>query len=182
MNAATRFKIANATPVDCGGGRVAYIRPLTPMQMLKGIGRIPASFAETVESKMDPNLAKKAEIIARDNPDFAVRWLKCVLAESVIAVRAPDPETGKPVTDLVHLVDKPQAECAPGEISLSVFEDDSDFVNAVLDGARKLNGWTEEAAESAKPFLRGPGFAWLLKLSLASLWARSDAGDEVAAH
>ncbi len=181
MDPAIGLVIANAHAVDCGVGRVVYIKPLTPEKLIKWLGRIPPAFAKTIEAQQDPVRAKKAEVFARDNPHFAERWVKCLVAESIVAAAWPD-ENGESVIGLCAFVDKPQHECTSGEISLALFEGDAEFVNAVVAGVSKLNGWTQEAAESAKPFLQGPGLAWLLGVSIAPLLDESARRNTVTAH
>lgn len=185
IDVATALVISTATPVDCGGGRVAFIRPhLTPLQIIKWLGRIPETLNKTIEAQQDPVRQKAAEVFARENPEFSARWLKCMLAESVVALDLPYLDEGQPSRrcDRVALVDKPQSECEGLELSLSMFDEDADFVNAVLNAVNKSNGWTEEAAESGKYFLRGPGFAWLLRLTLRSLRPESAEGRQSPAH
>lgn len=173
---------AGTTPVSLPseeGKFTAHIRPVSVQACLKELGFIPDAFGATVAAAKDPIRNAQAKYFVETNPDWADKLTKLLLMGSVVAVTAPSEEG--PVTEAIKLVEKRQVDCSPGEWSIVDFVPD-EWAAAIVTAAMNLNGMTEEAAESARPFLRkrksslGIGFHW------AALWNRPADDHAGAAH
>jgi hypothetical protein len=159
MNAPVRYLEATSTPVDLGGGLVAYIRPIPAELWLLKLGHVPPAFSNTIAAQNSQTRKAEAEAFVRDNPDWAVTFATVLVTASVVAMKVPD-EKGELVTVPLTVVDAPQAECKPGEMSVGFFP--AEHLEKINTAALELNGLTTEAAEKHRPFFRGALVAvWL---------------------
>jgi hypothetical protein len=162
---ALRFALHKLRPVPLEGDRVAYLRPLTALDFAEKLGQIPSAFADTVKAAQDPVRKKAGEAFAREHPEFANNLMMLFLG-SLVAFGAPDDEPDDPahpemVVSPVTVVTKPQAECGPTELSLSLL--DPDDASRIIQAQLDWNGLTREAGENARAFFRGPLLALYLR-------------------
>lgn len=141
--------IEGSTPVKLPskeGGFVAHIRPVSIEACLQALGYIPDAFGATVAAKDDQVRAALSKRFVEEHPEWSQKLTALLLSESVVAMTAGG------ITEPCRWVEKRQIECMPGELSIldAVSEE---WALAVMNAALTLNGLTEGAAESARPFL-----------------------------
>lgn len=164
--------IALCTPVDLGGGNIAYLQPVTGDWLLQKLGRLPAAFAATVEASMSQVAAKEAEAFSREHPTFAIDLAHALITGGVKLWEAHDPETGERAIDPVTLVTKTQHECLAGEMSLDLIPDETQA--KIINAALELNGFTTEAAEKKRLYFRGETVAFLARYLSEAVRETSD--------
>jgi hypothetical protein len=158
---ALRFALPTLHPVKLSAGRVAYLRKLTALDFAQKLGSIPSAFADTVKAEQDPVRKKAAEVFAREHPEWTGNLVALFLG-SVVAFSVPDPDhADDSIVDPLSIVNKPQAECGPGELSIANL--DPEDAAAIITAQMDLNGLTREAGENARAFFRGPLLALYLR-------------------